>query len=146
MIGLFLKNKIEDIDSIQEIKISYETAQLSLDNAYENTEINLLDLENLLKQIAYISSYPTPIYRDLIHKSLTKIKNINEFPTALKAQIEYPQKSIAPTKKMEHILTQKDITWCPYYNRFQDTNDLNIDENLEKLLKDFYIKFMKTQS
>ncbi|QMU99389.1 exodeoxyribonuclease V subunit gamma [Borrelia sp. A-FGy1] len=144
IIGLLLKSNIENMDSIQEIKISYETAKLSIDNKYENTEINILDLENLLKQIAYISSYPTPIYRNLIHKSLTKIKDINELYNTIKAQIEYPQKSIALTKKMEYVFPQKDISWCPYYNRFQDTHDLKINGSLEKLLKDFYIKFMKT--
>ncbi|UER67786.1 exodeoxyribonuclease V subunit gamma [Borrelia sp. BU AG58] len=146
IMGLILKSEVENMHSIQEIKISYETAQLSFENAYEDTEINPLGLENLLKQIAYISSYPTPIYKDLISKSLTKIKDINEFSTALKAQIKCPQKSIATTKNMEYFLTQKDITWCPYYNRFNDTNELEIDEGLEKLLKDFYNKFVKMQS
>ncbi|UGQ16296.1 exodeoxyribonuclease V subunit gamma [Borrelia sp. RT5S] len=146
ILGLILKSEVKNINSIQEIKISYENAQLSLDNAYEGTAINLSELENLLKQIAYISSYPTPIYKDLINKSLTKIKDINEFSTELEAQIRYPQKSLATTKNMEYFLAQKDITWCPYYNRFKDTNNLSIDKSLEKLLKDFYIKFIKTQS
>ncbi|WKC58177.1 exodeoxyribonuclease V subunit gamma [Borrelia sp. P9F1] len=146
ILGLILKSEVKDINSIQEIKISYETAQLSLDNAYEGTAINLAELENLLKQIAYISSYPTPIYKDLINKSLNKIKDINEFPTELESQIRRTQKSLAITKNMEYFLEQKDITCCPYYNRFKDTNHLNIDKNLEKLLKDFYIKFMKIQS
>ncbi|AWG42989.1 exodeoxyribonuclease V subunit gamma [Candidatus Borreliella tachyglossi] len=143
IIALMLKSEIENIDAIYEIKISYDTSKLSLDNKYKHTEINSLDLENLLKQIAYISSYPTPIYKDLIQKSLIKAQNINEFPIVLKTQIEYPKKSIATTKAMEFILKQQDITWCPYYNRFKDANDLNIDENLKNLLQTFYAKFMK---
>ncbi|AHH12657.1 Exodeoxyribonuclease V gamma chain [Borrelia hermsii YBT] len=146
IIGLMLKSAIENIDSIQEIKITYETSKLSLGNQYTNEEINSIDLENLLKQIAYISSYPTPIYKDLIQKSLIKIKDINEFREVLKKQIKYPQKSISINKSMEFILQQRDITWCPYYNRFKDTHDLNIDDNLEKLLQDFYAKFIKVQS
>lgn len=141
-----LKSAIENIDSIQEIRITYETSKLSLGNQYTNEEINSIDLENLLKQIAYISSYPTPIYKDLIQKSLIKIKDINEFREVLKTQIRYPQKSISINKSMEFILQQRDITWCPYYNRFKDTHDLNIDDTLEKLLQDFYAKFIKVQS
>ncbi|AHH08603.1 exodeoxyribonuclease V subunit gamma [Borrelia anserina] len=143
IIGLMLKEEIENIDLIQEIKINYETSKLSLDNQYTNEAINSSDLTNLLKQISYISSYPTPIYKDLIQKSLLKIKDINKFPTVLKKQIKYPHKSISINKGMEFILKQRDITWCPYYNRFKDTHDLDIDQNLEKLLQDFYTKFIK---
>ncbi|WP_434756948.1 exodeoxyribonuclease V subunit gamma [Borrelia puertoricensis] len=146
IIGLMLKSSIKNIESIQEIRITYKTSKLSLENQYTNETINYIDLTNLLKQIAYISSYPTPIYKDLIQKSLIKIKDINEFPTVLKTQIKYPQKSININKDMEFILQQRDITWCPYYNRFKDTHDLDINDNLEKLLQDFYAKFIKVES
>ncbi|AFI31421.1 hypothetical protein Q7M_642 [Borrelia crocidurae str. Achema] len=143
MLGLMIKTAITNIKSIKEIKINYETSKLSIENQYTNEEINHLDIENLLKQIAYISSHPTPIYKDLIQKSLLKIENINELPIALKAQIKYQQKSISINKNMEFILKDKDITWCPYYNRFKDTHDLNIEANLETLLQNFYAKFIK---
>ncbi|AGT27576.1 exodeoxyribonuclease V subunit gamma [Borrelia miyamotoi] len=142
IMGLILKSEIENIDSIQEIRILYENSKISLDNKYINKIINSSDLVNLLKQIAYISSYPTPIYKDLIQKSLIKTKNINEFPTILITQIKSLKKSININKAMEFILKQKDITWCPYYNRFKDTHDLNIDKNLENLLQNFYAKFI----
>ncbi|ETZ18805.1 Exodeoxyribonuclease V gamma chain [Borrelia duttonii CR2A] len=143
MLGLMIKTATTNIKSIKEIKINYETSKLSIENQYTNEEINHLDIENLLKQIAYISSHPTPIYKDLIQKSLLKIENINELPIALKTQIKYQQKSISINKNMEFILKDKDITWCPYYNRFRDTHDLNIEANLETLLQNFYAKFIK---
>ncbi|BDU62698.1 hypothetical protein BOFE_02380 [Candidatus Borrelia fainii] len=146
IIGLMLKSSIENIESIQEIRIIYETSKLSLENQYTNETINYTDLTNLLKQIAYISSYPTPIYKDLIQKSLNKIKDINEFPTVLKTQIKYQKKNTNIKKSMEFIFQQKDIAWCPYYNRFKDTHDLDLNDNLEKLLQDFYAKFIKVKS
>ena len=142
IMGLILKNQINTMDSIQEIRIIYENSKISLNNKYINGIINSSDLANLLKQIAYISSYPTPIYKDLIQKSLIKIKNIKELPAMLKTQIKYLKKSININKNMEFILKQKDIAWCPYYNRFKDTHDLIINSNLEKLLQDFYAKFI----
>lgn len=147
--GLLIKKEIQNFNSLTEIKINLESLSAKTTILYHNEEIIIDDIENILMQFAYISSYPTPIYQSLIIKILTKINQNNFsncFKNLIKMQIKNPSKAYFTSKSHERFLKTSEITLCDYYNRFKDTHDLKLDKNLLILIEKFYTKFARTKN
>ncbi len=147
--GLLIKKEIQNFNSLTEIKINLESLSAKTTILYHNEEIIIDDIENILMQFAYISSYPTPIYQSSIIKILTKINQNNFsncFKNLIKMQIKNPSKAYFTSKSHERFLKTSEITLCDYYNRFKDTHDLKLDKNLLILIEKFYIKFARTKN
>ncbi|AJA90425.1 exodeoxyribonuclease V subunit gamma [Borreliella chilensis] len=146
IIGLLIKKEIQNFNSLTEVKINLESLSAKTTIGYHYKEIILDDIENMLMQFAYISSYPTPIYQNSIIKILTKTnqKNFsNCFKNFIKMQIKNPTKAYSTSIAHERFLKTNEITFCDYYNRFKDTHNLKLDKNLLVLIEKFYIKFIK---
>ncbi len=147
--GLLIKKEIQNFNSLTEVKIDLESLTAKTTICYHHKEIIIDDIENMLMQFAYISSYPTPIYQSLIIKILTKINQNNFsncFKNLIKMQIKNPSKAYFTSKAHERFLKTSEITLCDYYNRFKDTHDFKLDKNLLILIEKFYIKFVRTKN
>ncbi|MBB6042619.1 exodeoxyribonuclease V subunit gamma [Borreliella yangtzensis] len=147
--GLLLKKEIQNFNSLTEIKIDLDNLSVKATICYHHNEIIINDIENMLMQFAYISSYPTPIYQSLIIKILTKTNQDNFsncFKNFIKMQIKNPSKAYFTSKAHERFLKKSEITLCDYYNRFKDTHDFKLDKNLLTLMEKFYIKFARTKN
>ncbi|SCW27236.1 DNA helicase/exodeoxyribonuclease V, gamma subunit [Borreliella japonica] len=147
--GLLVKKEIQNFNSLTEVKIDLENLSAKTTISYHHKEIIIDDIENMLMQFAYISSYPTPIYQSLIIKALTKTNQNNFsncFKNFIKMEIENPSKAYFTSKAHERFLKISEITLCDYYNRFKDTHDFKLDENLLILIEKFYIKFVRTKN
>ncbi|WNY68819.1 exodeoxyribonuclease V subunit gamma [Borreliella lusitaniae] len=147
--GLLIKKEIQNFNSLTEVKIDLESLSAKTTIWYNHKEIIIDDIENMLMQFAYISSYPTPIYQSLVIKILTKTNQnnfSNYFKNFIKMQIKNPSKAYFTSKAHERFLKTSEITLCDYYNRFKDTHDFKLDKNLLILIEKFYIKFAKARN
>ncbi|WPM05703.1 exodeoxyribonuclease V subunit gamma [Borreliella sinica] len=147
--GLLIKKEMQNFNSLTEIRINLENLSAKTTTCYHHEEIIIEDIENILMQFAYISSYPTPIYQSSIIKTLIKTNQNNFsncFNNFLKMQIKNPSKAYFTSKAHEKFLKTSEITLCDYYNRFKDTHDFKLDKNLLILIEKFYTKFARTKN